>query len=127
MAEGLLRAYGKEGIEAFSAGTVQTQVRDEAITVMNELGIDISKQTSKTCQQFNGKIDVLITVCDNAERDCPCFPGLTKRLHWAIPDPTRAPGDERLIAFRSARDMLLVKLKENLEEFLDPVRMVPSI
>ncbi|MGB2895765.1 MAG: arsenate reductase ArsC, partial [Anaerolineales bacterium] len=52
MAEGLLRRLGGTDFQVFSAGTVPTRVRSEAINVMRELEIDISKQTSKIFDRF---------------------------------------------------------------------------
>ncbi len=109
MAEGLLRTLGVEAFAAFSAGTVATQVRPEAITVMAELGIDISGQESKTLERFGGSMfDELITVCDQANEACPFFPDARHRRHWSVADPALVMGSEeaRLNAFRQARDQL---------------------
>ena len=117
MAEGLLRALGGERFEAASAGTQQTRVRPEAITAMRELGIDISAQTSKTLERFLGEDwDEVITVCDQANESCPIFPGAKHRRHWSIDDPSKVEGTEeqRLAAFRQARD----ELKRNIEREL---------
>src|SRR4051794_11118428 len=90
MAEGLLRALGGERVEAFSAGTVATAVRPEAITVMNEIGINISTHESKTLDRFLGEqFDEVVTVCDDANQACPIFPGARRRRHWSIDDPSR--------------------------------------
>jgi arsenate reductase len=109
MAEGLLRALGGKDVEVVSAGTEQTRVRPEAIAVMNELGIDISSQVSKTLERFLGADwDEVITVCDHANESCPVFPGARRRRHWSIDDPSKVQGseEERLTAFRRARDEL---------------------
>jgi arsenate reductase len=74
MAEGLLRALGGDGFEAFSAGTVATSVRREAVAAMRELGIDISRQTSKPLERYAGEAwDLVITVCVEA-RGVPGHP-----------------------------------------------------
>ena len=115
MAEGLLRELAGPDYHVFSAGTVRTAVRPEAITVMNEIGIDISKQTSKTLDQYLGqRFDEVITVCDAANDACPVFPGAVSRRHWSIPDPSTAVGsaDDRINAFRSVRDDLRVRIQE---------------
>jgi arsenate reductase len=109
MAEGLLRSLGAGQFSVFSAGTVATMVRPEAVAVMQELEIDISAHTSKTSEQFLAQaFDWVVTVCDNALETCPYFPNAQKRLHWSIPDPASVRGslDERLAAFRTARDLL---------------------
>jgi len=109
MAEGLLRSLGGARFLVASAGTEATRLHPEAITVMAELGINISRQTSKTLECFLPEPwDEVITVCDDAYDACPIFPAGRTRRHWSIPDPSRVQGDEttRLIAFRAARDAL---------------------
>lgn len=109
MAEGLLRALGDTRFAAFSAGTEATRVRPEAIAVMAELGIDISRQESKTLERYLAQpFDAVITVCDAANETCPVFFGGQDRRHWSFPDPSAAAGSEaeRLAAFRQARDAI---------------------
>ncbi|HYI67288.1 MAG TPA: arsenate reductase ArsC [Candidatus Limnocylindrales bacterium] len=109
MAEGMLRAWGGERFEAFSAGTEATRVRPEAIRVMDEIGIDISGHESTTLEPFLGEeFSWLITVCDQAKEACPTIPGVAQQAHWSIDDPSAVEGDEetRLEAFRTARDVL---------------------
>jgi arsenate reductase len=114
MAEGLLRHDGGNVYEVFSAGTKPTRVRPEAITVMREVGIDISGHRSKSVDEFAGQdFDYVITVCDNAKQSCPVFPVKTKRIHWSIEDPAAVQGseDEILTAFRRTRDHLRARLQ----------------
>jgi arsenate reductase len=114
MAEGLLRHDAGNVYEVFSAGTKPTQVRPEAISVMREVGIDISGHRSKSVDEFAGQgFDYVITVCDNAKESCPVFPVKTKRIHWSIEDPAAAQGSEqeRLAAFRRVRDELRARLQ----------------
>lgn len=109
MAEGMLRAWGGDRFEAFSAGTEATRVRPEAIEVMREIGIDLTGHTSKTLEPFLGdEFHWLITVCDQAREACPTIPGVQQQAHWSIDDPSAVEGDEdeRLAAFRVARDLL---------------------
>lgn len=109
MAEGMLQAFGGERFEVFSAGTEATGVRPEAIEVMNEIGIDISRHTSKTIDEFMGEsFSWLITVCDQAKEACPTIPGVAQQQHWSIDDPSTVEGDEetRLDAFRETRDII---------------------
>src|SRR5437868_4878116 len=88
MAEGLLRHIAGDRYEVFSAGTLETYVRPQAIEAMAEIGIDISKQYSKSQDEFAGQaFDYVITVCDNARQHCPIFPGYAERIHWSIDDP----------------------------------------
>src|SRR5947199_1992357 len=68
MAEALLRHEAGDRFEVFSAGTRPSQVRSEAIAVMNEIGVDISGQRSKPVDEFKGReFDYVISVCDNAK------------------------------------------------------------
>jgi arsenate reductase len=109
MAEGLLRHEGGDRFEVASAGTKPTQVRPEAIAVMNEISIDISQHRSKSINEFTGQpLDFVITVCNSAKETCPVFPGDVKRLHWPFEDPAAVEGDEktRLEAFRRIRDQI---------------------
>ena len=78
MAEGLLRHLAGDRFEAMSAGTEATRVRPLAIGVMEEMGIDISKQQSKTLKRYlQERFDYVITVCDDANEACPFFAGAT--------------------------------------------------
>jgi arsenate reductase len=114
MAEGLLRNDGQDSFDVSSAGTKPSHIRPEAITVMRELGMDISGHRSKSVDEFAGQsFDYVITVCDNATESCPIFPSGTRRIHWSIDDPAavEGPDEERLAAFRRARDELRVRLR----------------
>lgn len=119
MAEGLLRHEADNAYDVFSAGTKPTQVRPEAIAVMNEIGIDISGHRSKSVDEFTGQeFENVITVCDNANESCPFFSGKTQRLHWSIEDPVSAQGseEERRAAFRKVRDQLHGRIRVFLGE-----------
>lgn len=114
MAEAMLREFGGDTFEAFSAGTEAAPVRPEAIQVMNEFGMDISGQRSKTIDEFRGQpFEWFITVCDEAQKNCPVLPGVQEVAHWSIEDPSLAEGtaDERLAAFRRARDLIRNRLR----------------
>ncbi len=114
MAEGLLRHLAGNHFEVMSAGTEATHVRPLAIRAMDELGIDISGQESKTLDIYLGDtFDYVITVCDDANEACPVFPGAKRRLHWSFEDPAQATGseEERLRVFQSVRD----EIKERIE------------
>jgi arsenate reductase (thioredoxin) len=116
MAEGLLRHESDARFEVASAGTKPGHVRPEAITVMKELGIDISGHRSKHVNEFKDQaFDYVLTVCNNANESCPVFPGRTKRIHKAFEDPAAFQGTEveRLALFRRVRD----EIREYLKEF----------
>src|SRR4030042_6423368 len=108
MAEGFLKSFD-ESLEVFSAGTKPAvRVNHRAIQVMNEAGIDISKQYPKNVDEFlNDSFDYVITVCDDANESCPFFYGKVKhRLHIRFEDPALAKGTEKevLAVFRKVRD-----------------------
>jgi len=126
MAEGLLRSFGGDRFEVFSAGTKPSLVRREAIAVMSELGIDLSGHRSKHVREFEGQaFDYVITVCDDANESCPVFPGQTRRVHWSFPDPAAVQGSEteRLAAFRRIRD----GLAETFRGFVDRIDAAPPL
>lgn len=123
MAEGLLRGLAGDRFETASAGTEATSVRPEAVSIMAELGIDISGQESETLDRYlKEPFDYVVTVCDAANEACPFFPGAKGRLHWSLPDPSAAIGTEgeRLAAFRAVRDRLRVLIELDLDQ--DPDR-----
>lgn len=117
MAEGLLRALGGDQFEAHSAGTEATHVRPLAIQAMAEIGVDIGSQQSKTLDRYLGDtFEAVITVCDDANETCPVFYGARRRLHWSLPDPSRAVGseEERLAVYRRVRDELRHRIETEL-------------
>lgn len=117
MAEGWLRHLAGERFEVHSAGTEATRVRPFAIQVMAEVGVDISRQESKTLVRYLGQPwEAVITVCDQANEACPFFPGASQRLHWSFPDPSLAVGTEaeQLAVYRQVRDAI----RAHIDDFL---------
>ena len=117
MAEGLLRQLAGDKFQVASAGIDPSFVRPEAIEAMSEGGIDISGHRSKSIDEFTGQpFDYVITVCDNANQQCPMFPSTSRRIHWSVKDPAAIEGDNktRLDAFRLTRD----ELRERLSDFV---------
>ncbi len=117
MAEGVLRNLDEDRFEVHSAGTEATRVRPLAVRAMDEIGIDISGQESKTLERYLGEpFDYVITVCDEANEACPFFPGAKNRLHWSFRDPSRATGsdEERLEVFREVRDEIRERIEKEL-------------
>ena len=108
MAEGILRNSAAELIEVASAGSNPSgYVHPKAITALNEIGIDISSHTSKHMNDFlNQDIHTVITVCGNADQECPTYPGQFHRHHWGFEDPAHAEGseDEVMEVFRKVRN-----------------------
>ena len=119
IAEGLLKDMANEHFEAFSAGSHPSRVHPNAIVVMKENNIDISDHTSDSINQFrNVGINIVITVCDNANQVCPVFPGNVKRIHWSIDDPFRGwdSGEAHLRDFRKTRDELRKRIQDLINE-----------
>ena len=111
MAEAFLRKHASDRYEAFSAGVDPEEIHPFAIQVMQEAGIVISGQFSKSVALFLGKVhfDYVITVCDKAKKNCPArWPAVIKQLHWSFDDPTKSEGTnaEKLEKFRSVRDQI---------------------
>jgi arsenate reductase (thioredoxin) len=119
MAEGLVNHDLASLVQAFSAGVSPSRINPRAIQVMAELGIDIRHQRSKSVAELAGEIfDLVITLCDQAQQQCPIFPGDTEVRHVGFPDPARAAGTEAEImaAFRQVRDDLRKQLISLLQE-----------
>ena len=120
MAEGWARQLGGDRLEVFSAGTAPKGLHPLAVKAMAEAGVDISRQTSKHLDAFDGqRFDYAITVCDRAKESCPFWPG-AGMLHWSFDDPAEASGseDERLKVFRRVRD----EIKHRVALFLSEDR-----
>ncbi len=107
MAEGLLNTLYGDRYEAFSAGVSPTKVNPYAIKAMQEIGIDISQNRSKSLDEFIGvKFYYVITVCDNAKEACPFFPNGLKYIHKSFKDPSQSTGTDTNImeSFRLVRE-----------------------
>jgi arsenate reductase len=113
MAEGIVNHFLGDRFQAYSAGTEKTRVNPLAISILAEIGIDISNHYSKTLDAFEGeKFDHVITLCGSANEQCPLFVGGVKRVHIGFDDPSRTTGTEEqvLADFRRVRDEIKVKL-----------------
>jgi arsenate reductase len=120
MAEGLWRHYAGDEWEVFSAGLTPVGVHPLAIKAMAEIGVDISRQKSKSLDEFiDEPFDLVVTVCRNVERQCPVFPGARQKEHWPIDDPIVVSGsvEERLREFRRARDEIGARIRDWLEQW----------
>ncbi len=115
MAEAFLLAFAGDKYEAFSAGVEPAGIHPLTVKVMEEEGIDISHQFSKSLKDFMGRVHFgyLITVCAEADKNCPStFPGMGTRIHWDIEDPAGFVGreDEKLNKFREVRNIVKKKV-----------------
>ena len=121
MAEGFAREFGKGLIEPYSAGLIAAGVNARAIAVMKEAGVDISKQKSEEINKdLLRTMDMVVTLCSNAEDACPYTPPQIKRIHWPIKDPVGTIGTEEEIMkeFRRARD----EIKKKIEDLMDMLK-----
>lgn len=119
MAEALWAQLGQGEWESESAGSKPSgYVHPLAIKAMQELGEDLSGNSSKSLDLFKDQnFDLVVTVCDNAKESCPVFPGATEVYHWPFFDPADATGseEEQLEVFRRVRD----EIKEKIMSYLN--------
>jgi arsenate reductase len=119
MAETFLKKYGGEKFEAYSAGLEPKEIHPFTERVMQEIGISLLGQYSKSFREYMGKVHFayLITVCAEAEKKCPTtFPGIGQRLHWSFEDPAASEGteDEKMVKYREIRD----KIEQTIKQWL---------
>ncbi len=119
MAEGFARSLAPENVKISSAGTEPKAVHPLAIKVMEEAGIDISNQSSKGLGTLPlENIDLVVTLCGEAQESCPTLSKNTEHLHWPLPDPALAKGDEETVleTFRAVRD----EIRARIEKLFNP-------
>lgn len=128
MAEAFLNARCAGNFTAESAGLEPGDLDPLAVSVMHEIGIDISANETKSAFDLfkTGRTySYVIAVCDetSAER-CPIFPGQARRLHWSFEDPAAMQGtwDERLARTRIVRD----KIREQIEGWCGEICPAPT-
>ena len=107
------------GFNAYSAGTrPEKKISKNAKLVMLEKGIDISMQYPKSINDINLKeINILITVCSNAEKNCPIltdFRGKIIRLEFEDPSKIKLSEKAKIQFFRKIRDEIKTSLLLNL-------------
>ena len=120
IAHGLLNKLLSSKFEVFSAGSHPSQVHPITTLVMKEIDIDISNHTSDHIDNYLSEgIDIVITVCDNANNSCPTFPGNVKRVHWSINDPFRNWNFDlnQLDTFRETREEIKSRLLKFIQEY----------
>ncbi len=121
MAEALLRKYGGNYFEAYSAGVEPGEVNPLAVQVMQELDCDISQQRAKSAQEYLGFVNFgyLIIVSQEAEANSPTtFLGVSNHLHWQFENPSKFEGSDeaKLGKFRQVRDQIKARILEWLSE-----------
>ncbi len=118
MAEAFLRKYAGEYFDVYSAGLEpKGYILPDVLTVMQERGIDMSGQTSKSVSEYLGKahFSYVITLCGDAEEKCPTvFLNMGIHEHWPFDDPAKFAGNdsERLEFARRVRDQIEARVKE---------------
>lgn len=140
MAEAWGRALFGERYRFASAGLEAQGINPHAVRVMEEAGVSLAGQRSKTLDELiesgeGAGIDWVISVCDRAERACPSLPA-GNHLHQPFPDPPALaaalggqPGTEadqlseaQLDCYRAVRDQIrqwLELLPRRLEQVAD--------
>ncbi len=118
MAEALTNQRCSPEVSAYSAGLEPGTINPLAEAAMREIGVDLSlSQTKSVFDMYRAGMlfDYVITVCDEASAErCPVFPGITRRLHWSLPDPAAFQGaqEDRLTQTRAVRDEIKSKIEE---------------
>ena len=118
IAHGLLQNLAKDRFNVFSAGSHPNRVHPMSIKVMEEIGVDISHHTSDHMDDYlNKQIDIVITVCDDANKLCPVFPGNVQRLHWSIEDPFKGweYNEYQMESFRVTREEIKARISGFLQ------------
>jgi arsenate reductase len=113
MAEGLARAHFGDTVRVQSAGSKPSSVHPLAVAALAEVGIDLSRQRSKSVAEIDpASVDLVITLC--AEEVCPVFPKRVRKIHWPLPDPASEPSptEHPIDAFRDVRDELARRIAE---------------
>ncbi len=117
MAEGFARHLGRGRIEACSAGMEPSRLNPYAVAVMQEKEIDISGHQCKAFdEELARRMDLVVTVCSNADQRCPVLPPEVRRLHWPLDDPAAVKGTEAeiLAKFREIRDEVESRVQDLL-------------
>jgi arsenate reductase (thioredoxin) len=118
MAEGWVKKLKGDTFEPYSAGIEKRKLDPLAVKVMAEAGVDISKQSSKTISELDiNNFDVVVTICDDANKKCPLFPGVAKRIHNPFDNPSKIAktlkSEEEVIQlYRRVRDEILEFVKQ---------------
>ncbi|HXB46045.1 MAG TPA: arsenate reductase ArsC [Puia sp.] len=106
MAEAFLKKYGSEYFEAESAGLEAGKLNLSVVEVMNQVGIDVSNNSTQGVFDLfrKGKLfNAVITVCHEAEQSCPIFPGHVKRIAWSFSDPSAFAGSKEEVLEKTAK------------------------
>jgi arsenate reductase len=125
MGEALMRKHAGDRFEVYSAGTEPKGMNPFTVQALNEIGLDVSQQHSKSVSEYLGRVNFgyVITVCGEAEKNCPTiFLTVSNRLFWPFDDPAAATGSdvEKLAKFRQVRDQIEARIVAWLAEQKEP-------
>jgi len=121
MAEGIARKELGDRYEVYSAGMQPMKIHPTAVEVMKEVGVDLSRQKSKSINEVPWReMDVIVTLCGTSSNGLPPLPPQVKRLHWPVPDPAtmtshygfKKSAEGKQAAFKEIRDLLQKKIDE---------------
>ncbi|MCT1905540.1 arsenate reductase (thioredoxin) [Oceanobacillus sojae] len=118
MAEGWAKKHLGDTWEVKSAGIEAHGLNQNAVKAMQEVNIDISKQTSDIIdQEILNNADFVVTLCGDAADKCPMTPPQVKRDHWGFDDPAKAQGneEEKWGVFQRVRDQIGERIKRFAE------------
>jgi arsenate reductase len=117
IAHGYLESLTGNSVEVYSAGTEKHGLNKNAVRCMNEDNIDISDYESNLVDEyFNIQFDYIITVCDNANENCPIFPNsIAKKIHQNFKDPSKVQNGIYGEHFIETRD----EIKKFIIEFIE--------
>jgi arsenate reductase len=120
MAEAFLNKLGGDDFKAESAGFKPSELNSLVIKAMKEVGIDISRNESKSVFELYKKGELfsyVITVCDkSAAKYCPLFPGVNDKIQWSFEDPALFTGthEEIMNKICNLRD----RIRKKVDEFI---------
>jgi arsenate reductase len=115
MAEGFGKQILGESFDVYSAGIEAHGLNPKAVKAMNEVGLDISGQTSDLIdKEILNNADYVITLCGDADDNCPVTPPHITRWHWGFDDPARAVGteEEKWAVFQRVRDEIEKRIQD---------------
>ena len=122
MAQAYLQYFAGDRALVYSAGIETHGLNPKAVEIMLEDGLDISHQTSNHIDEYrNIDFNLILTVCDHAQENCPYFPASATRLHHNFTDPSKLKAGEAEInlAFRQTRQAIKSYCKDLIEQYLD--------
>lgn len=125
IAEALLRQMAGGTVDAHSAGSHPKSVHPNAVRVMRERGIDISKKGSQPLSRFAGRrFDYVVTLCDRVREVCPEFSGGPERIHWSMADPALEGDDDE--ASYPAFQRTAAEIEDRVRFLLHVIRQQPA-